>query len=258
LLETRPPRYFSSVRPPPLPAQIELLEGVLARTAELASAGAIPIVVFDLDGTLFDNRPRTRAILLDYAADVANEYPEVAERLTPLEIEGIGYLLSTTLRDCGLTHADVVRDITHFWRDRFFSDDYLEHDLAIAGAPDYVNACYESGAAIVYLTGRDIPEMLPGTVQALRDHGFPIAKAGVELVLKPDATLPDDAFKRTALPTLHRVGEVIAVFDNEPAVCNAALEEFPEATIALLETQKVPGAPEPRPGLLHATDFRIR
>lgn len=246
------------MRPPPLPAQVETLEGVLHRTTELASAGAIPIVVFDLDGTLFDNRPRTRAILLEYAEDVANEFPEVADRLAPVTVEGIGYLLSETLRECGLTHADVVRDITHFWRDRFYADEYLEHDLPIVGAPEYVNACYESGAAIVYLAGRDIPGMLPGTVQSLRDHGFPIARAGVEVVLKPDATLPDDAFKRTALPTLHRVGDVIALFDNEPAACNAALEEYPDAIVTLLETQKVPGAPEPQRGIHHATDFRIR
>jgi hypothetical protein len=99
--------------------------------------------------------------------------------------------------------------------------------------------------------------MLLGTVAALRDHNFPIGRPGVELVLKPDATLADEAFKRAAFPTLHRVGDVVGFFDNEPANCNAALAEFPDAEIALFEGQKVPGAPDPQPGIHHATDFRI-
>ncbi len=245
------------MRPPPLPQQIDVLQTVLERAAETHEEGVVPVVVFDLDGTLFDSRPRTQAILLEYAEEVASDYPEVAARLRPLEIENIQYLLSTTLRDCQLTHPDVVRDITHFWRERYFSDEYLQFDIPSAGAAEYVQACHESGATVVYVSGRDIPGMLVGTVAALRDNGFPIAKPGVELVLKPDGTLPDEAFKRAVLPTLGRVGEIVGVFDNEPANCNFALETFPEAAIALLETQKVPGAPEPREGVQHTSDFRV-
>ena len=64
--------------------------------------------------------------------------------------------------------------------------------------------------------------------------GFPIAVAGTELILKPDSGMGDEAFKRGALPTLDRVGEMIAFFDNEPANCNLAKAMFPEATVVLL------------------------
>ena len=246
------------MRPPPLPQQINVLEDVLERAAEASAAGEAPVIVFDLDGTLFDSRARTQIILLEYAAEIESDYPEVAAQLRPIEVENIQYLLSTTLRDCGLTHPDVVRDITHFWRERYYSDEYLQYDLPAEGAAEYVDACYESGATILYLSGRDIPGMLLGTVSTLRDHGFPLAKPGVELVLKADATLPDEAFKRAVIPTLNRVGEVIAFFDNEPANCNAALAAFPDAWVTLLETQKVPGAPDPDVGVHHTTDFRIQ
>jgi len=219
--------------------------------------GPPPLVVFDLDGTLFDNRPRTLQILMEYADEVGDGYPDVADCLTPLTTESIRYLLSDTLKECGLTHAEVVRDVTHFWRDRFLSDEYVGFDVPQEGAAEYVNACYEAGANVIYLTGRDITGMLLGTVASLRDNGFPLGIAGVELVLKPDAGLGDEAFKRSVLPTLARSGEVVGVFDNEPANCNIAIAEYPDAEVALLETQKVPGAPECAEGVQHVTDFRI-
>ena len=236
-----------------------MLQRVLERIATLHEdpERRPPLVVLDLDGTLYDNRQRTLQILFEYAEDVRAEYADVAECLDTLEVEGIRYLLSTTLKDCGLTHVDVVRDITHWWQERFFSDEYLAYDVPNDGAPEFVNACFESGASIVYLTGRDVPGMLLGTVASLRDHGFPLGVAGVELVLKPDATLPDEAFKRSALPTLTRVGDVVGFFDNEPANCNIARQMFPDADVALLETQKVPGAPESAEGVHHIIDFRL-
>jgi hypothetical protein len=246
------------VRPPPLPQQIDVLQRVLERVATMQDdGGPPPFVVFDLDGTLYDNRQRTLQILTEYADEVELEYPEVAGCLRPLEVENVRYLLSTTLKDCGLTHVDVVRDITSYWQQRFFNDEYMSYDVPFEGAPEYVSACHESGATVVYLTGRDVPGMLLGTVASLRDHGFPFGVAGVELVLKPDATLSDEAFKRSALPTLGRVGRLVGFFDNEPANCNQALAAYPDAEVALLETQKVPGAPEPVAGVYHVTDFRI-
>ncbi|MCX7807543.1 MAG: haloacid dehalogenase-like hydrolase, partial [Deltaproteobacteria bacterium] len=116
---------------------------------------------------------------------------------------------------------------------------------------------HEAGATIVYLTGRDLHGMLIGTVTSLRDSGFPIGTVGVELVLKPDANLSDEAFKRGVLPELSRLGEVIAFFDNETANTNLAKELYPEATVVLLETQRVPYAPPAAPGVEVIADFRL-
>ena len=99
--------------------------------------------------------------------------------------------------------------------------------------------------------------MLLGTVASLRDCGFPIGVAGIELILKPDANLPDEAFKRGALPTLNRIGEMVAFFDNEPANCNLARGMFPESLVVLLETQRVPYAPPLAEDIEVVADFRI-
>ncbi|UJR82560.1 haloacid dehalogenase-like hydrolase [Sandaracinus amylolyticus] len=248
------------MRPPPLPHQTNVLRAALERIAgwsEIEGART-PVVVFDLDATLYDNRPRTLEILMEYREEVVESEPEVADSLATLTSEHIEYLLSDTLRGCGITAASVVADVTRYWHDRFFTDDYLQHDAALDGAAEYVRACHEAGGIIVYLTGRDIPGMFLGTVASLRDSGFPIGVAGTELVLKPDANLPDEAFKRGALPTLDRLGDLVAFFDNEPANCNLAKAMYPDCTVVLLETQKVPYAPDPAADVeVGVSDFRI-
>lgn len=246
------------MRPPPLPHQTNLLRGVLARiSSAVEEGGRTPLVVFDLDATLYDNRPRTLEILMEYREQILDSRPEVAEALASLTSERVDYLLSDTLRGCGITRADIVADVTRFWHERFFTDAYCQHDAPIEGAPEYVRACHEAGSIVVYLTGRDLPGMLIGTVSSLRDCGFPIGVAGTELVLKPDANLPDEAFKRGALPTLDRLGDIAAFFDNEPANTNLAKAMFVDATVVLLETQRVPYAPPLSEGIEVVADFRI-
>lgn len=244
------------MRPPPLPHQLDVLRRILNHVAEHPAKPA-PVVVFDLDATLFDNRPRTLEILMEYREEIAPEDPALADALLGLDVHHVQYLLTDTLKQCGVYRADLVKEISAFWHERFFTDEYVGCDVPTVGAPEFVRACYEAGAVIVYLTGRDIPGMLVGTVAKLRDDGFPIAVAGTELVLKPDPNMSDEAFKRTALPTLDRVGDLLAFFDNEPANCNLAKAMFPDALVVLLETQKVPGAPEPDPDVEILADFRI-
>ena len=245
------------MRPPPLPSQIDVLSRVLELISRHPEGCGPPLVVFDLDGTLFDNRPRTLQILMDYSDEVADELPEVAQCLSQLTTDKIRYLLTDTLRGVGVTRTDDVRDISQYWHGRFFSDDFLHCDVACDGAAEYVGSCHEAGATVVYLTGRDVPGMLVGTAASLREHSFPIGKAGVELVLKPDAGLADEAFKRMVLPTLSRAGQVVGFFDNEPANCNEAFACYPDAYVVLLETQRVDGAPECDEGVHRLVDFRI-
>ncbi|MCA9580331.1 MAG: HAD family hydrolase [Myxococcales bacterium] len=245
------------MRPPPLPTQIDVLNRVL----EVVSAARRhreppPLVVFDLDGTLLDTRPRTLRILQDYASDIAEEFPEIANALGGITLDALRYLLSDTLRDHGISQPDQIRDVTHYWRDRFFSDDYLVCDEPLEGAVDYVGLLHETGASIMYLTGRDSLSMLVGTVTSLSNRGFPFGSPGIELVLKPDSTLADEAFKRSTLPTLNAVGNVVAYFDNEPANCNMASAFFPDAIVVHVESQQVPGAPLADEGVESIIDFR--
>ena len=56
--------YARPVGPPPLPHQLDVLQTVLERL-ESWEGNRSPAIVFDLDATLFDNRPRTLEILME-------------------------------------------------------------------------------------------------------------------------------------------------------------------------------------------------
>lgn len=234
------------------------LEAVLERCSH-GGGGRLPapVCVFDLDGTLMDNRPRTVAILREYSPLAANTDPTLGERLSHVAVDELSYLLSDTLHGLGIHTTQLERDLASFWRERFFSDGYLKHDVALRGAVSFVEACHKAGATIVYLTGRDLPLMGLGTFQSLRDLGFPIGVPGTELVLKPDASMPDEAYKRFMAPVLVRVGPVVAHFDNEPANCNVFVEHHPSAEAMLVDTQHMPGAPPLVPAVRVIDDFAM-
>jgi hypothetical protein len=239
--------------------QRALLDGIVLRcTFDPARdrAKPTPVVVFDLDGTLFDNRPRTRAILSELAEVWRTRYPEAGARLLRLPEIEMAYLLTDTLNRLGLTDAERVAEAQVFWRDRFFADEHLQHDVPLAGAVEFAKDCYEAGAILVYLTGRDLPLMGIGSFRSLRDHGFPIGVPGTELVLKPDAAMADEAFKRLEAPKLARVGSIVASFDNEPGNCNTILAQNPHCQSILVDTQHLPGAPPLDPQIQVIADFR--
>jgi beta-phosphoglucomutase-like phosphatase (HAD superfamily) len=237
--------------------QHRLLKAILRR-CQAEKARGTPVVVFDLDGTLMDNRPRTLAILRELAEQLRDRDDDVARRLEHAGPSDLAYLLTDSLERLGIRSTDRVAEIEAFWRDRFFADPHLRHDVALAGAREFAHTCYSAGAVLVYLTGRDLPLMGAGTFQSLRDLGFPIGVAGTELVLKPDAAMPDEAFKRLTAPELARVGHVVAAFDNEPANCNVLLAHYPDAHVVFVDTEHMPGAPALEAGVHVVRDFRIK
>jgi hypothetical protein len=222
--------------------QKALLARIVARSRPKPGQ-PVPVVVFDLDGTIMDNRPRTAIILQELAAELRRESHSAAEMLEAARAETLAYLLTESLQKLGVEHPDLVERASSFWKQRFFSDDYLKHDIAVPGSVELAKACYDAGATIVYFTGRDLPLMALGSFQSLRDLGFPIGVVGTELVCKPDAKIPDEAFKREEGPKIARIGKVIAAFDNEPGNCNAFLEMNPDSDVVFVDTQHLPGAP---------------
>ncbi|MCU0657307.1 MAG: HAD family hydrolase [Polyangiaceae bacterium] len=238
-------------------AQHSFLRGVIERVASARHDPRPPVIVFDLDGTLLDNRPRTVAILREVASVWESSRPEASRILASVEVENICYGLADSLAPFGVTDEALVAEAQTHWRDRFFTDPMLRHDRPLAGAVAFAHAVYEAGATLVYLTGRDLPNMSLGSWQSLRDHGFPIGVVGTELVCKPTFEMSDELFKRGQAPLLRRIGQVIASFDNEPGNCNIFLETYPEAASVLLDTQHSTHAPPLLPGVLSIRDFSL-
>jgi hypothetical protein len=192
------------------------------------------------------------------ARELKTEGHAVADSLAAARAEHHAYLVTDSLRQIGVDHPELAERAETYWKERFFSDAYLKHDIAIEGSVELARACYEAGANLVYFTGRDLPFMGIGSFQSIRDLGYPIGVVGTELVCKPDAKIPDELFKRTEGPKLKRVGHVVAAFDNEPANCNAFLEMNPDAEVVFVDTQHLPGAPPLDPRVHIVADLRMR
>ena len=219
-------------------------------------AGERPVVIFDLDGTLSDNRPRTIRIVHALAASLPPECDRDAAIIRALGPGDLRYRLDDTLRPLGVSE-DVITLAKERWFRRFFTDTACADDVPVRGAAPFVQRCFHRGATVVYLTGRDIPGMLVGTVRTLRDDGFPIGQPRVELVLKPTFEEDDTGFKRRMLDPMSELGTIVATFENEPGNCNLFRHRWPTSHSVLIETLFAPGAPPLEPGCLRVPDFSL-
>lgn len=234
------------------------LREVFTRIDEALGNGRLPICVFDLDSTLFSTAPRNLEILREFARAHSAQHPElvaIAARMTDADM---GWNVHDDLAKAGVTDPALLSAVKQFWMERFFRDEYLLHDHEVPGAAAFVEQCHSRGALIYYLTGRHVGGMELGTVQSLRQRGFPFWVGRCVLHLKPDFEMNDRAFKDDALADIRSYqGEVVATFENEPGNANMFLAAFPRALHVLLLTIHAPGAEAPRPELVRTPDFLL-
>ena len=234
----------------PMSALARLLGRLRGRSPERQA-----LVVFDLDSTLFSTQERNFAILQEFAAraQAPGELKLVLERLGPRDM---GWNVMDDLKRHGFQDRAVLRELRHFWFDRFFKGEYLRHDLPLPGAVEFVNDVHQAGGTVYYLTGRDEPGMGQGTRASLAHHGFPIDRERVIVRLKPRFEDSDLVFKRGVVDELRGLGEVLGVFENEPINANLFAEAFPEADVCLLETVHSPDPPPLADRIVRLRDFR--
>jgi predicted secreted acid phosphatase len=218
-------------------SQGEVLGEVIARTESHLKSGGVPVVVFDLDSTLFDVSNRSFQILREWLAHPeTTQFSETRDRLSTLETTDMRYSLEDVWEIKKIPHAEAPFDhhfkhAKQFWRKRFFNNDYLVHDQPTRGAVEFVQKLHAMGAWIVYLTGRDIPLMAFGTFDQLKQHGLPIEVERTRLILKPKRHLDDLEFKSKAAETISTLGTVIASFENEPKNLIAMQKSFSKDTM---------------------------
>lgn len=233
--------------------QERILAEVLARAAAAAPRG---VVVFDLDSTLLDNKPRQARILQDYGRAA-----RVPELLDARPEHWKGWDLAIALANAGLDPAQVARHLAparRFWAERFFTSRYCQLDGAVPGAPEYVRAVERAGAQLAYVTGRP-RRMEAGTLAVFRAAAFPLPDGErVHLLMNPHAGLDDDEWKAVARDAVARLGPVVAAFDNEPSHVNAYARAWPDALCVHLDTDHSGRPVEVLPRVPSVLDFRAR
>ena len=239
--------------------QASRLETVLAAVKARTAAGRSTLAIFDLDGTLFDNRTRTIFILREISEKFDEKVPQLARAFETFHaLSIVDYSLDITLKRMGVKHPAEIAFIKQEWAQRFFSDEYQKYDMPILGAKAYVDRVHKAGATVIYLTGRDVGRMLVGTTEVLRLYGFPVGVAGTMTIVKKEFEQDDELFKKEVSEYIDRLGEVVALFENEPANSNILRARFPQAASFFVLTQHRPDAPALDRGIHKIKDFRLK
>jgi phosphoglycolate phosphatase-like HAD superfamily hydrolase len=215
---------------------------VLAEVEARAKKATKPLVLLDLDSTLYEVGPRSHQILREWlSTSESNAFPAVKARLAKLEAHHVGYSLRDTFNAIGLSFDEsevhgAWEAAKKFWAARFFTHEYLRYDHAYPGAAVFAQRLYDLGTHIVYLTGRDEPGMGDGTRTKLIADKFPWNLPRTTLLMKKHASLPDLEHKLEAANYIRDHGTLIASFENEPANLSALCHAFPEAMHVYLDT----------------------
>lgn len=236
--------------------QLRTLDGTVDLIRAYTSRRRSTLAIFDLDGTLFDNRTRTMFILREIAEKFCARLPQLYSAFTRFrDLSVVDYSLDVTLRRLKVRSPGEVSFIKQEWARRFFSDEYQKYDMPLPGAKSYVERVHAAGATVIYLTGRDVGRMLVGTTEVLRLYGFPVGVAGTMTIVKKEFEQDDGIFKKEVSEYIDRLGEVVAVFENEPANSNILRERFPGAASFFVETQHRPDAPRLNRGIMRIKHF---
>jgi hypothetical protein len=200
----------------------DVLREVVRRVDAVKAQGKLPILIFDLDSTLFDVSRRSYEILREWIQHAESaSFAPTRQELQELSPRDMRYSLQDVWQIKNLDpesepHASSLQHAKRFWRKRFFGNDYLIHDEPTEGAVEFVQSMYDRGAKIVYLTGRDVPLMSFGTFDQLKRHRLPVEQERTRLILKPKRHLDDLDFKSQTAALISTWGKVVASFENEP------------------------------------------
>ena len=214
-------------------------------------------VALDMDGTLFDNRPRTLAILHSFAMAHRQALPELLAAVQKLTLDDLHYAPAQAIDALNLPEPDLGERFVSYWRQRFFTNSYQALDHVEAGAAEFAHRLVDAGLGVVYLTGRDRPGMMHGVLQSLDVHGFPLMSPQTQVVLKPDFHSDDIAFKREALRELAKNGHLVGLIDNEPGIVNMALAAMPTMHCVRILRHHAPNPPPLDAGALQIPSFRL-
>ncbi len=235
-----PPALAGEAAPVPAPesaAPADPLAPVEAAVDRALAEKATPVLVFDLDGTLFTTDRRHALILKEWAEKNRTTHPGAAAKLAAAtDADGAAYTVEENLAKLGVTDPAVVQSVKDYWWKRFFTNELVVVDPPVEGGAAFVKRLHAKGAVIVYLTGRDVPQMGRGTQKSLQDAGFPVAVERAHMMLKPDPKTKDVTFKEEAAEKIRGLGRVVGIFENQPRNLVALAKLFPGAVPVFVET----------------------
>ena len=178
-------------------------------------------LIFDLDSTLFCMKHRTQAIIKDYLQkDPFVAQSSLKEKMQEIQVTEKDWSIKEILAKYDLDkEEDLLKRMEIFWRQCFFTNDYLHHDQPYKGSVSFVNHLNALGGSVYYLTARNRTNMGEGTLKTLKKYNCPL-KTESHLILKPDKELSDADYKKHELEKLSQQFKTVLFFENEPVILN--------------------------------------
>ncbi len=218
----------------------------LLQIIEKASKSKKGLAIFDLDSTLFDVTPRTFQIIKDFAKNFENKdtYPEDFRKISDLEGLPVIFHIKDTLDAIGIESVQLKTELILFWKQHFFSNDYLDYDTLTSGAYEFISSLLNHNIEVMYLTGRDEIRMKEGTEARLKKERFllnPLEK----LVMKPNKEINDSEFKRDIVTSTDPDYDTIWFFENEPENIHLVKADAPHVQMVFFDSVHSGRKPEP-------------
>jgi hypothetical protein len=219
----------------------QVLKNILNEAATASANNEKFLAVFDLDSTLFDLKPRHQKILQRFYDDpeMQKRFSKECQILSTARFEPKDWGISEALNRAGLdanTHSHFWSDIHDHWNYWFFHNHFLREDRPLPGAVEFVTRLENSGAEIMYLTGRDHGRMWEGTLASLTHWKFPVKNPATTIRLKPEPCMDDAKFKLKVLEKLANSYNRIYLFENEPVNLNLVKKCLPQVQLVFVDT----------------------
>lgn len=200
-------------------------ERFLAAQLELLAPG--DIVVFDLDNTLFDTRPRTLAAAADFDAARTSDW------FRALTLPMVAHDGRATARCPALPPPPepVVDAFGTHWDDCFWRPESLAFDTPLPDIVRWAVAARERGLDVRYLTGR-VAYLQAASHEALRRIGLEPAPGA--LACKPDLSFRTGPWKCDVLATWRRearIGWFVTEGRRDLACLQAVVPDLPRVLL---------------------------
>lgn len=222
--------------------EISPLAQLLDAIPEAIGQGKRPVIITDLDDTLFDTRHRRLEVLTDFLnqREIQSAYPDEVIALKPMmAVSRMTDSLTKIAKNAGVENEQFLDKLGNFSKSHFMSNDYLSRDTATAGAANYMESAFKSGAVIVYLTARP-GHMRPGTLNALRENGFPTPDKKKVYLFTNDSRQNTVIYKDEVLKKVNGFGTVIGGFENEPPNINLFKSRYPDGIMIFVNISGFP------------------
>ena len=200
--------------------------------------GSKSLFVFDMDSTLFCMKYRVRTIIAEafHQPSILEAFSDTIKKLPFIEPNLNDWSIQEVLsRYHPAFPKELLKEIEKFWRERFFSNDYLCFDRPYEGASRFLQKLSELKAHVYYLTARRDDKMRSGSLLSLKRWNFPLKKE-TDLIMKKDSLLGDAEYKTQELKKLSQRFESICFFDNEPVILNQVEKSLPKLVLFWIDS----------------------